>query len=307
VRQSRVCWKLAFLLVVVPFSVATPAYEVLDPWKGLPDYDKAPPFTGRDPAAISALREAVRTAHPSGHECPAGSVRVWADWTIKLQSNVCDAQLTTTLRNQIGALAPSLDRSRLSFWITSLDGAGTPALLVEYIVLNGEKVAPYPFLAIWRIRFDADSYQTAYAGGFLNGRIHTVRTFGEQPGRRIVFVEHLSCLECEPTTYVTAIAFDGPTARPFEFSYSEDHHDYGATVEYALPGMGHTVDAAVETRTLPPSSSGPHLLQSFRMEPGEGPDEWWSFTCKRYRCDYKLEKGAPSPDFQRVWNQAGKL
>lgn len=51
----------------------------------------------------------------------------------------------------------------------------------------------------------------------------------------------------------------------------------------------------------------PHLLQSFRMEPGEGPDVWWSFTCKGYKCDYRLEKkGALSPELQG-WSQAGKL
>jgi hypothetical protein len=275
VRRSRLSSKAAFLFVIASLGTATSAYDVLDPWNGLPDYDRATPFTGNDAAAIKSLRDTVSAAHPSAHECPAGSIKVWTDWALKLQSNVCDTQVTTTLRHLIGRLAPSLNQSHLSFWITSLDAGETPALLVEYIVLNDDKVAPYPFLSLWRIHFDGDSYRTTYAGGFLNGRIHAVRVFGEQSTRRMVFVEHVSCLECEPTTYLTAIDFVAPTANPFEFSSAEGHGDYGMTIEYALPGMGHTVDAAVETRILPPSSSGPHLLQSFRMEGGKVPDEWW--------------------------------
>ena len=80
------------------------------------------------------------------------------------------------------------------------------------------------------------------------------------------------------------------------------------TIEYALPGHGHTIDAKVETRSLPASAKGPHLLQSFTMEQGENrPDEWWTFTCKDFRCDYQMYAGQPPADFKKLWDKGRKL
>jgi hypothetical protein len=49
------------------------------------------------------------------------------------------------------------------------------------------------------------------------------------------------------------------------FTYDSDHKDYDETIEYELPGMGHSVEANVETR-VPKSvtASVPDLIQVFR-------------------------------------------
>jgi hypothetical protein len=48
-----------------------------------------------------------------------------------------------------------------------------------------------------------------------------------------------------------------------------------------------------------PSNTGPQLLQFFDME--EGPDEWWAFTCKDYKCDYQLYKNTAPDNFKKLW------
>ena len=119
-------------------------------------------------------------------------------------------------------------------------------------------------------------------------------------------MKHASCIECEPTLYLTALDFDaGDDTRAYNFTYNENHEGFNPTIQYDLPGMGHSVDAKVETRILPPSDNGPHLLQFFDME--EGPGEWWSFTCINYRCDYQMQLNKPTDDFIRLWNKAKKL
>src|SRR5439155_23711767 len=90
--------------------------------------------------------------------------------------------------------------------------------------------------------------------------------------------------------------------------YAKAHDGFDSTIEYALTGQGHTIDAKVETRSLPASAKGPHLLQSFTMEQGENrPDEWWTFTCKDFRCDYQMYAGQPPADFKKLWDKGRKL
>ena len=121
-------------------------------------------------------------------------------------------------------------------------------------------------------------------------------------------MQHVSSIECEPTTYITPIDFEAEgDAKPYEFTCADKHDSFDATLEYALPGMGHSVDASVETRLLPPSSDGPHVLQFFHMLEKDQADEWWTFTCKGYPRDYTLEKSAASPAFLHLWGQARKL
>jgi hypothetical protein len=179
---------------------------------------------------------------------------------------------------------------------------------VGHLDLSSELTVPYPFLNLWRLKIEADTYSVRHAGPFLSGRIRAVRDFGESVSRKVVFVQHVSCIECESTVYLTPIDFEAAKdARPYEFTYSEKHDSFDATLEYSLPGMGHTVDATVETRLIPPSAGGPHLLQHFHMLEKGTPDEWWTFTCKQYRCDYTLDKKSASPGFLLLWADARKL
>ena len=98
-----------------------------------------------------------------------------------------------------------------------------------------------------------------------------------------------------------------PNGAAFEVSYGADTDEaWQPEIEYLLPGMGHSIDAKVETR-LPAQreSSGPHLLQHFKVEGGE--DEWWSFTCRDQRCKSELFKGAPPPALLSTWQKARSL
>ncbi len=279
----------------------------IDPSKDIPDYDNNSPFTGRDSATVTALEHLVDSLTPQPRECVTGSIKVWPEWSMKLYSNVCAPETLTKLRALVKELAPVLNVNRLMFRLALLDESATPALLVGHVDLSKDP-APYPFLSLWRIRFARGSYTAVYAGPFLNGRVHAVEPFGELSGRSVVFVRHQSCLECEPTVYLTPMDFDAPgDAKPYEFTYADDHAAFDATLEYSLPGMGHTVDASVETRILPASAEGPHLLQHFRPLDGEGPDEWWTFTCKSYKCDYTEAKGAAPKEFKARWATAPRL
>jgi hypothetical protein len=284
-----------------------PSREIhyVDMNKGLPDYDAHTPFTEHDSRVVAALREVVNSVKAGDRQCVAGSVAALEEIRVKLYSNVCDERAVRELKRLVARLAPTLHQGNLSFWVMKPTAMEGPDLLVEHFDLSSES---YPFLSLWRIRFNGDSYSLRYAGPFLEGRILAVRPFAGSARRSIVFVQHLSCFECEPTVYVTPMDFEADNdARPYEFTYSEKHDSFDPTLEYQLPAMGHTVDAKVETRLLPPSTDGPHVLQHFHMlEPGR-PDEWWTFTCKGYRCDYKLHKGSATSDFLRVWGQAKKL
>jgi len=285
-----------------------PQITYADPAVGLPDYEKNPPFTNHDPRTIATIGEIIASAKPSLSGCVSGSVRVWKDWNVKIYSNICDKAVLKDLRTLVGGLAPALDQSHLSLWLVSLDVGKPPVLLVNHMDVTPTVTSPYPFLNLWRLRIDGDSYSVRHAGAFLNGRIRAVRPFGEQTGRQVVFVQHVSCMECEPTVYITPIDFEAEgDAKPYEFTYSERHDSFDATLEYELPGMGHTVDATVETRLLPPSSGGPHLLQFFHMLEKDQSDEWWTFTCRAYRCDYTLEKKTTTAEFLRLWGKGRKL
>jgi len=292
---------------------ASAEVHYLNPWEGLRDYDKRPAFTNRDPETIKRLSATVSSTRMSSKTCKVGDMKVSKGWTVPLRSNICEPGQFKALLNLVITLAPDL-RDNTTLQLAALSTSGPPALIVGHYDINQDPQVPaadgYPFLSLWRLRFTAEGYDAPHAGGFLNGTIHDVRLFGANTQRKMVFVEHVNCIACEPTTYLTAIDFDAEAAdaKSFEFNYAESHDGFGPTIEYVLPGMGHTIDAKVETRTLPPSIKGPHLLQSFTMEEGEArPNEWWVFTCRDFRCDYQMYTGEPPPNFRKLWDKARKL
>jgi len=286
-------------------STYTGAVQYVDYYKGLPNYDEQPAFIKDNQKAAYALHAALAKVNVSSRQCKVGVVNVWKDWKLALKSNICDARTFKALRGLVSQLAPGLRSDRTTLWLTDLGANSNPDLIVGHIDLSQDQ---YPHLSLWRLRLENGAFKALYAGPFLDGEIYAVRPFGANPKRKIVFVKHVSCIECEPITYLTGIDFDADNdARPFAFTYSEAHGGFESTIEYALPGMGHTVDAKVETRTLPPSVNGPHLLQFFKMDKGEGPDEWWAFTCKDYRCDYEMYKKAPPAKFFGLWKRAKRL
>lgn len=305
-------WNFVALFLLVFFlPSANSTVKYLELYGGLPNYDEQPAFTVTTPEAHNNLRNALLRIRADTNQCKMGEVKIAQDWgilSIDLWSNVCDAKSFNTLKGLVSKLAPGLHSDRISFWITNLDGDKEPDLLVGHIDVSEDKDAPYPYFSLWRLRFEKGTYRAVYAGPFLNGNLHAIRLFGTNPERKAVFVKHVNCIECEPIVYLTAIDFDaGKDASAYEFTYSNDHQGFAPSIEYELPGMGHTVDATVETRLLPPTENGPHVLQFFDMEEGEGPDEWWAFTCKNYRCDYQIYKSEPPSEFIKLWKTAKKL
>jgi hypothetical protein len=291
-------------------------YAVEEAYNSLPNYDKDTPFKQTDKTQHDKLKRAIAETKPSDKECKAGSVLVrkaplypddtsGKDWYVDLSTNICDSKKLLNIKQLIGNLAPSLSVNNLTAWLYDIDGDHKNDLIVGYIDISKDEFK-YPFLSLWRLKLEHGLYKTYYAGPFLNGTIHAVCPFGNKSKKKTVFVKHASCIECEPIIYLTALDFDaGTDARAYEFTYNEKHEGFSPTIEYELPGMGHTVEAKVETRILPPSGLGPHLLQFFDM--AEGPNEWWSFTCKDYKCDYQLYKNTAPSNFKRLWNKAKRL
>jgi hypothetical protein len=48
----------------------------------------------------------------------------------------------------------------------------------------------------------------------------------------------------------------------------------------------------------------PRLKGRFLVVPH---DEWWTFTCKDFRCDYQMYAGQPPADFKKLWDKGRKL
>ena len=290
-------------------------YAVEESYNSLPNRDKNTPFTNSDKSQYTKLKQAISDAKPSNTECKAGSVLLkkapkyvedtsGKDWLFDFSTNICDSNKLLRIKELVRSLAPTLDINNITAWIYDLDNDHINDLVVGYVDVSPEY--RYPYLSLWRLKFEQSTYKAYYAGPFLNGRLHAVVPFGTKSKNKVVFVNHASCIECEPLVYLTPIDFDaGDDARPYEFTYNEKHEGFVPTIEYDLPGMGHTVDAKVETRILPPSAAGPHLLQFFDME--EGPDEWWAFTCKGYKCDFQLYKQTAPDKFKTLWEKAKRL
>lgn len=307
--------RILALLMMACFAQSAYAVKYFEPGQGLPDYDKNSPFTTFGPQRQAELTQAIGTITPADlgsieKPCSAGPTLANADegWQRPLLTNICNPSKFSALKHLVSSMAPGFDESRLTLWIVDLQTNGVRDLLIEYVDISKDENFPYPYLSLWQFKPDGQTFRVRYAGPFLNGALFAIRPFGENSTSQIVFIKHASCIECEPTIYLTPIDFDAVgDAHPYEFSYSEQHDSFDPTIEYELPGMGHTVDATVEVRTLPPSTAGPHLLQFYKMEEGEGPDEWWMFTCIHYKCDYKIYKSKAPEGFEKLWKVAKPL
>jgi hypothetical protein len=274
-------------------------------YEGLPDYEKNSPFTSNDPGLHSQLESVLKAAAVTEKACAAVPINDF----YALDSNVCKASDTIKIKSVLGKIAPALDPKNLALWKADLDSDGQPELLVGYLT-NLKETEEYsdPYFTLWFLKKNGKIYKVVHVGPFLQGRLHTIRSFGPFRKDKTVFVKFLSCTECEPSVYLLAVNFGASKdGSPFEFTYSEDHKSWGPTLEYELPGMGHTVDAEVETRI--PSSIGPtapHLIQKFNIEAGKT-IEWWVFTCTGLRCDYKMTTGQLPAEYKIYWDKAEKL
>lgn len=267
--------------------------------KGLPDLDKKPPFSGHSLAQAQQLWGLASKGKPIAGPCSKGQKRAVGAPEI---CGVAARQLRNRLKGMARGL-PEGDFSRL--WSVDLDGDGKPELLVEYDAVTPD--AGDRYAAFFSFRWRGADFETTSASWFLEGSLHAVKAFGPTATEK-AFVRHLSCTECEPWVYLTALDFlVPPDGAAFEFTYNLEKEDsWGPEIEYVLPGMGHSIEAKVETR-LPSrrSPSGPHLLQYFQVEDGE--DEWWSFTCLGLKCKPTLFKGRPPESFLGAWKRARPL
>ena len=278
-----------------------------EPSKGLPDYEKNTPFENTNPSINHELRRSIISATAASIECDSGSVPVPDLYTFTLKSNICKSSDFSRIKSVLVKLAPSLNQESLTFWKTDYFEDGEPELIVGQVDISKDKYFKYPYLSLWLLEFKGNKYKATYAGPFLAGQLHAIEPFGPFNGKRMAFVWHLSCIQCEPWVYLTVVDFSKlPDGAFFEFTYSKDHSGFGHTIEYGLPGMGHSVDAVVESRiTTILDSNGPHLIQKFKLL--EGKYEWWVFTCKDYKCDYEMYLDNLPKKYIKIWENAERL
>ena len=311
----------AFLSCAVVACAQAQGIRIKVYYKGLPDYEKDPVFKTAAPEAHGRLRAALPKA--AAPLCARGRLEGKLNTDApELKTNLCEPGAYARARDLLRQLAPSLDPARLTFRTVDLDGDGEPELLVEFIDLPpplyqiqqggrlSEEAYPLPgvdardpYLSLWLLKFDGSVYRATYAGPFLAGELHTMAPLGQSGRNAAVFVRHQNCTECHASTYLTAVDF----ARDdwFAFSYDKAHKTFEPRIEYGLAGKGHTVDASVETRVLPVSPKGPHLMQQFQLDGGKV--EWWVFRCVELKCDYELHIGALPAQFKRAWETGRRL
>ena len=273
-------------------------------YSGIPDYESTTVFQAEPARSHLELRAAVRNAVTATVLCVRGQVKATVVAPHVFTTNICDPSSYSAIKTLLARLAPSLDPSRLGFRKVDLDEDGEPELLIEYVDLIGDDQVKDPYLSLWILRYDGTRYRPAYVGPFVVGQVWAQMPFGQTRGRTMVFVRHQNCTECHPWVYVSVVDFlRTPNGAMFAFSYAGDHKEFGHTIEYILPGMGHSVDAKVETRVLPPGAAGPHLVQQFRL--ADGNVEWWLFRCNDLKCDFEMSSGKLPAKHQSAW-QSGK-
>jgi len=280
---------------------------VFEPNRGLPAHERNSPFTTTDSRVHENLRRGLASTAAAAKECKVSDVTVPDFGKTPLFSNICNRRQYEALRTLVTELAPNLSRTRTTVWKSDLTGDAQPDILVGYIDISTDEHFRYPYLSVWRLEFKQGRYEAQFGGSFLTGQIHAIRPFGHDNTSNKVFVRHYSCVECEPWVYLTIVDFSQTSAKSFEFTYSPDHRDYGSTIEYGLPGIGHSVDASVETR-IPRASmpNRPDLIQTFRFR-DENKIEWWVFSCTRGRCNYELYESTLPSKYRTLWASADRL
>ena len=256
-------WQHLFTVIIALFVFLTlpisDAYSVKFKkyYEGLPNFEKLQPFSKKKLSIHDELRRAIRRISVSDQHCPKKPRKSTPFGVVE----ICKATDIFLLRSIIKKLAPSLKAGEMTFWLKNLDGERE--LVIGYTLHDDLNKDPY--FSIWLIRWNATFYRAHYAGHFLAGQLHAIRKFGPNPDEKKLFIRFQSCTECCPWIYLIAIDFSpDPEGKAFEFTYSRNHDHWHPTIEYVLPGKGHSVDAEVETR-IPThvSKEGPHLIQHF--------------------------------------------
>jgi hypothetical protein len=280
-------------------------YVVFQPNEGIPDYSHKSPFK-ENATVAEEVKKQLALVVAAAKPCKVGEVDVADLGKAPLFANVCDKVQSNALRKLIAQLAPDLTFATTAVWKAIVTSSGEANVLVTHVNISTGQYFHYPYLSLWRVGFKDGRVDAQFGGSFLAGEIHAIRSFGHEDKTNKVFVKHLSCIECEPWVYLTIIDFSRETAKPVMFTYAEDHKAYEETIEYELPGMGHSVDAKVETR-IPQSDAGhlADLIQAFRYTE-ENKTEWWVFFCTNSQCDYRMFNDLPE-EYRSLWASADKL
>jgi hypothetical protein len=294
---------MAILALSIPVSADIIFKEY---YEGLPDYGKTSPFTVHDKSIHQELQRKLRGLEAGKDECVVGSVD-GAGYNIK--SNICDSVKLESIKSTLLKMAPSLNPDHLTAWMIDADGGAGIELLVGHVDIK--TLPEYPelrdaYLSLWLLVEKGEFYEDVYAGPFLMGEFHGSRSFGPKRDRKAVFIRYPSCTECEPWIYLTPVDFlAGTEGAAFQFSYSKDHDSFSPTIEYGLPGLGHSIDASLKTRIPKYIDAGPNLMQFFDVE--EGDDEWWIFTCDGMKCDYEMFLNDLPSHLKAIWENAEEL
>jgi hypothetical protein len=297
-----------FLALIMLFILSgqSSAVEYKKYYEGIPDYEKVSPFVKNTEALHKELREILLKTTVDTKDCNKGTINVPGLTLYILKSNICESSDFLKIKSIIKKLAPSLDEAKLTFWRTDIIGGKEPELLIGFIDLIGDENVKDPYLSLWLLKYDGTKYNAIHAGPFLYGQLHYIGQFGQDSSRKMVFIKHMSCTECHPWVYLTIVDFlKGSNGDAFSFTYLENHKDFSYRIEYILPGMGHSVDAKVETRVIQSGMKGPHLIQHFILE--EGGSEWWTFNCKELKCDYEFFKNSLPQKYNILWRNGQKI
>jgi hypothetical protein len=270
-------------------------------YEGLPDLDRDLPFAKQTPEEATALRAFVLRQRNKSEPCPTDQVAVPG------AQEICGAAADAA-RAALHAMSRGLDAQHFShLWLVEFGNGTERDLLAEYDRMVSDGPLTDRYASFFFFRWNGDTYNVTAAAWFLEGSLHAVRPFGPT-GSEKPFLRFLSCTECHPWVYLTILdPYVPPVGEAFVFSYKGGASDsWGPEIEFELPGMGHSIEAKVETR-LPerPAVAGPHLLQHFAVEGGE--DEWWVFTCKDHQCSPQVFKGKPPQAFLVTWKKAKRL
>lgn len=197
-------------------------------------------------------------------------------------------------------IAPFFAKSAISFWKEDLNGDGTTELLVGLTTLVNND----PYYGLYIIKANGEKTEVSFKGPFLGGSFLKTGFLGGQDRKKTIFIKHQSCTECHPTIYLSAIDFrSDENGMSLLFDYSGKNTHWAPTMEYQLPGMGHSVEADVETRTCKNTSST--LLQKFALKTGK--TEWWSFVCEYSRCKSQILTKEIPKNIQLAWETGSKL
>jgi hypothetical protein len=300
---SKTCGIVAVVhfIVCIVLTPCASAVTFKQYYQGLPNFEKSGPFSEENLLLQKELRNALDKISISEQMCPKESLG-YIDYISSGIVRVCKSADHVILSSIISKMAPSLKPNNFKFWIAPTDKERD--LIVGYTVYDPTYNDPY--FSVWLLKWTGSRYRIHYAGHFLAGDLHAIRTFGPQRVKTI-FVRFQSCTECCPWIYLIGLDFSvDPDGRAFQFTYSEDHSSWRPEIEYVLPGKGHSIDATVETRIpMVVSKEIPHLIQNFKIEGGG--EEWWIFKCAEYKCDFELYTEGLPPKYQKIWQDAEKL